>query len=110
MSNDRKENSHLNLPLLILSRRFSPLHLPPQILRPRAHILRRQKRQARAALIQNIARATVERRLRRVDSRLGHARHTMTHRARPAQVQAFELGPRRESQRSHLLWRFLDAV
>jgi len=96
LSNDRKENSHLNLPLLILSRRFSPLHLPPQILRPRAHILRRQKRQARAALIQNIARAAVERRLRRVDARLGHARHAVTERARAAQIQAFELGARRE--------------
>jgi len=83
----------LHFPLL-LSRNLP--HFPHQPLGPLTHILRRQKRQARAALFQNIARATVERRLGRVDARLGHARHTVTHRARAAQVQAVELGARRE--------------
>jgi len=86
----------LHIPLLILPRHFPSFHLLPQILRPRGHILRRQKRQARAVLGQNIARAAVERRLRRVDARLGHARHAVTERARAAQIQAFELGARRE--------------
>ena len=47
-------------------------------------------------LRENISRAAVERRLRRVDARLGHARHAVTERARAAQIQAFELGARRE--------------
>jgi hypothetical protein len=45
---------------------------------------------------ENIARATVEHHLGRVDSRLGHIRHTVTGRARAAQVQAVELSARRE--------------
>lgn len=100
----------LHIPLLILPRHFSSFHLPSQILRPRAHILRRQERQARATLFQQIARATVEHRLGRVDARLGHARHTVTERARAAQIQAIELGTRRECPWPHLLWRFFDAV
>jgi len=67
-----------------------------QATRSHGFAVRWQERQARAVLGENIARATVERRLRRVDSRLGHARHTMTERARAAQIQAFELGARRE--------------
>lgn len=103
-------SAFLNFLLLILPRHLSSFHLPPQILRPRGHILRRQERQARAVLNKNIARATVEHRLGRVDSRLGHARHAVTERARAAHVQALELSARRECPRSHLLRRFLDAV
>ena len=103
-------SAFLNFLLLILPRHLSSFHLPPQILRPRGHILRRQERQARAVLNKNIARATVEHRLGRVDSRLGHARHAVAECTRATQIQALKFSTRRESPRPHLRRAFLDAV
>jgi len=66
----------LHLLLILFPRFFPAFHLPAQILWPHAYILQWQERQARAVLCQNIARATIEHRLRRVDARLGHAHLT----------------------------------
>ena len=100
----------LNIPLLLP--RHLP-HLPPQPLRPLAHTaiaVRRQKRQARAALFQQIPRPTIQNRLRHLHSRSRDPRHAVTGRALTAQEQTLELCPCREAKRTHLRRAFLNAI
>jgi hypothetical protein len=78
-------------------------------MRTHGFAVRWQERQARAVLGENIACATVEHRLCRVNSRLGHASHTVTGCARAAQVHKPSNSVRavnaQVSCATHLPWR-----
>jgi hypothetical protein len=83
----------LNVLVLILPRHFPAFHLSLPIFGPVACILRWQKQRTGPPPRENIARTTIQHRLRRLDSRSGDSGYAVTERARAAQAGRAEALP-----------------